>query len=131
MSEVNLNNLSSTELRDQAKILGVKVNANTADETIREKLREALGVVEEVRIKEEASEVRKMITIRIASDKTDKAPVFFGLNGRSIRVRRGENVDIPAEFLSVIRDAVQVSYDPETLEATNIPTYPVTIISGA
>lgn len=40
-------------------------------------------------------------------DDTHKRPLFVCVNGRSLRVPRGKNVEVPKEFAEAIRNAME------------------------
>lgn len=40
-------------------------------------------------------------------DDTHKRPVFVCVNGRSLRVPRGKNVEVPKEFAEAIRNSME------------------------
>ena len=46
-------------------------------------------------------------TVFLPFDDTHKRPLFVCVNGRSLRVERGKNVEIPKEFAEVVRNAME------------------------
>lgn len=129
MSEVNLYNLSTEELRNQARILGVSLKGNPSDDTVRGKIREALG--EEKKEPEPTKKNRDgWITIIIAEDESDQQPAFVGVNGKAYYIRRGEPVAVPEAVVEVLEHAMQVKTNPKTGEQKRVPTYPFSIVRG-
>lgn len=68
------------------------------------------------------------VTIVIASSETDKLPVTVGVNGKNYVMQRGKEVEVPVEVLEVLDHALQDIFDPETLEATSVMSFPYQII---
>lgn len=63
---------------------------------------EATAPVEEVAPKEKDTEV-----VFLPFDDTHKRPLFVCVNGRSLRIPRGKNVEVPKEFAEAIRNAME------------------------
>lgn len=63
---------------------------------------EATAPVEEV-----ASMVKDTETVFLPLDDTHKRPLFVCVNGRSLRVPRGKNVEVPKEFAEAIRNSME------------------------
>ena len=57
---------------------------------------------EEIPSKERGTEV-----LFLPLDDTHKRPLFVCVNGRSFRVPRGKNVEVPKEFAEAIRNAME------------------------
>lgn len=55
----------------------------------------------------EAVERAKTETVFLPYDDTHKRPLFVCVNGRSMRVERGKQVEIPAEFAEVVNNAIK------------------------
>ena len=53
------------------------------------------------------TEAAKTETVFLPYDDTHKRPLFVCVNGRSMRVERGKQVEIPAEFAEVVRNAIK------------------------
>ena len=51
--------------------------------------------------------VAKTETVFLPYDDTHKRPLFVCVNGRSMRVERGKQVEIPAEFAEVVNNAIK------------------------
>ncbi|GEK48435.1 hypothetical protein HPA02_27180 [Bisbaumannia pacifica] len=133
---LDLNSLSKEQLKEQANILGVTLKGNPAEETIRDKLREALGEDSPSPAKPKLSDggiaVRKgekRYTIEIHKDGKDKQPVFLGCNGRTVRIKRGEQVTIGEGLFQSLRNATESRLDTETEEWVQVPSYPYTVLS--
>lgn len=129
MSEDNINlyNLSSEDLREQARILGISLKGNPNDDTIRKKIMEETGDApkepEPVKGKDRAD----WVTIVIAEDETDQQPAFVGINGKAYWIRRGEPVAVPPSVVEVLKHAKQVKTNPKTGERKFVPTYPFSV----
>lgn len=131
MSDVNIDALSGAELKEQAKVLGISLIGNPKDDTLRDKIREALGEVpaaETVAAAPVVDETERMITIIIARSERDKQPVPIGVNGRVIRIKRGEQVTIPERFVHALRNAVQQIRDADSGEMRDVEAYPFQIL---
>ncbi|GAB2799083.1 hypothetical protein GCM10027040_27640 [Halomonas shantousis] len=132
--ELNLDTLNKEELKAQAGILGIELKGNPSDDTIREKIREALG---EPTAKPAVSEdsgiaVRKdekRYTIKIHKDGKDKQPVPLACNGRVVRIKRGETVTIGEGLFESLKNAVQMVKDEDSEEMIEVPSYPYTVLS--
>lgn len=126
MSETNLNALNLEELKKQADILQIKYASNIGEEALRKKLAEALGIVGDDTDDQSGTDeqkTEKTVTVLIGKDPENKQPVPLGVNGRIIRVRRGEKVQIPAEFLDCLKNAVRMEWDAEAEEMIEVPAY--------
>ena len=44
-------------------------------------------------------------------DDTHKRPLYVCVNGRSMSIERGKEVEVPAEFAEVVRNAIQQETD--------------------
>ena len=49
----------------------------------------------------------KTETVFLPYDDTHKRPLFVCVNGRSMRVERGKQVEIPVEFAEVVNNAIK------------------------
>ena len=133
MTELNVDQLSSEELKEQARILGISLKGGLNDETIRNKIKEALGepttpATPVTPNKAGSAKKQKTVVVNFPMTKEDKQPVFIGLNGKNYRVRRGEDVEIPAELLNVLEDAKQHICD-EDGNWEWVPTYNYNVVS--
>lgn len=63
---------------------------------------EATAPVEEVSPKVKDTEM-----VFLPLDDTHKRPLFVCVNGRSLRVPRGKNVEVPKEFAEAIRNSME------------------------
>lgn len=63
---------------------------------------EATAPVEEV-----APRVKDTEMVFLPLDDTHKRPLFVCVNGRSLRVPRGKNVEVPKEFAEAIRNSME------------------------
>ena len=81
-----------------AKEVETKVNEGATVETTAEATERAEAVV----YKEKDTEV-----VFLPLDDTHKRPLFVCVNGRSLRVQRGKNVEVPKEFAEAIRNSME------------------------
>jgi hypothetical protein len=123
MSELNTMNLE--DLKAQADVLGVEYANNIGADALRKKIVAVLGDEEEItKPTVLAKSTTKMVTINIARSKEDKQPVPVGLNGKVYRMKRGEDVTVPAGVVDILRNAIQVFRDPDTGEDHEVEAYP-------
>ena len=139
-TNVNLHALPMDELRDQARILGVKASANVSKDELIKRLNDAIAdgsepdsaddvqVTKAAKAKPKAEKKAKSTksewrTIVIAEDEYDRQPVFVGVNGKSYRIKRGEPVSVPASVVEALTNALQRVTNPRTGESKMIPTY--------
>jgi len=73
--------------------------------------------------------VIRRVRIKIMEEKGEKQPVFVGVNFKGYSIQRGKEVEVPAEVVSALRNAVKTVYDPETMEAQDVPIYPFQILN--
>mgnify|MGYP000265330221 CR=1 FL=1 len=140
----DVDQLSGEELREQAVALGIQFADNAQDKTIRKKIMDSLGIVDEdlapsqSKLENSAPErpFSKQVTIIISRDKDDKQPVAVGVNGRVFRMKRGVEVTVPVEVLSVLDDAIQVTMELvedehgiEQMVASEVPAYNYRVVS--
>lgn len=59
-----------------------------------------------------ASKERFAIIVEEGRDENDMNPIYVGVNGRGYSIRRGEVVEVPAEVMNVLNDAVEVRSIP-------------------
>lgn len=137
MSESNLYNMSISQLKEQARIMGIQIKGNPSADTLRARIKEAVEIEpsdeekERLSKKADANPDRKAgwVTIVISEDEKDQQPAFVGVNGKSYRIRRGEPVAVPPEVVNVLKDAQQVITNPTTGDVKRIQTYPYRIES--
>ncbi len=131
MSDINLYNLSLDELKEQAKILGITIKGNPSADTLRERIRQAVNIEPAEGSKpvdvDDSDRKKDWITIFINEDEKDQHPVYVGVNGKSYWIRRGENVPVPPEVVSVLDDAKQVTMDVNGNSSTR-HTYPFSVV---
>ena len=77
-----------------AKVVETSVNESAAVYTTKS--------AEEIPSKERGTEV-----LFLPLDDTHKRPLFVCVNGRSLRVQRGKNVEVPKEFAEAIRNSME------------------------
>lgn len=143
MSDINVNAMDRAELERTANDLDVKFAHNASDETLRNKLREALGEpamptlepelppshpASETETKQAAPAKEKRFEIIIQTDGKDKQPVPVGVNGKMWAIQRGKNVVVPQSVIEVLRNAVRYEYDPKDMSRTEVLAYPFQIV---
>ncbi|MDC7704038.1 hypothetical protein [Vogesella indigofera] len=69
--------------------------------------------------------------INIAKEKGNAGDVFIGANGVGYQVKRGVNVEVPEVVVNILRDAISLEYDPDTMEPREVPSYPFSIVGQA
>lgn len=64
-------------------------------------------------VETEAVEIEAVKTEKVflPYDDTHKRPLYVCVNGRSMNIERGKEVEIPAEFAEVVRNAIQQETD--------------------
>ena len=137
MSKVNAMSLS--ELKEQAVVLGIAHAANIGEETLRNKILEALGEPVEAaapvakpaepKSSTEAKDPNlKRVTIIIQESEQDGQPVVVGFNGKQFAMKRGQEVTVPQAVLNILDDARIVKYDSE-MKARKVLRFPYQIVS--
>ena len=58
-----------------------------------------------------AVEMAKTEKVFLPYDDTHKRPLYVCVNGRSMSIERGKEVEAPAEFAEVVRNAIQQETD--------------------
>ena len=58
-----------------------------------------------------AVETAKTEKVFLPYDDTHKRPLYVCVNGRAMSIERGKEVEIPAEFAEVVRNAIQQETD--------------------
>lgn len=127
MSEVNLNNLTLKELKEQARVLGIDLKNLSSSDSIREKIYSVIGhpAVAEAPVSK-AKEGWPVVII--AESETDKQPVFVGVDGKSYRIRRGEKVSVPPEVIEALNHAKQlIPLKDGTIK--EVPAYPFQVVA--
>lgn len=119
----NIDALTAAELKEQLDALEVEYNAKAGAETLRKKLKDALGEDDNSDTAPVAAK-SDMVEINFSKDKDNKQPIFIGVNGKSYRIRRGEWVPIPRILLPTIENIKKDIMDPETREIQTIQPYP-------
>lgn len=125
MTDVNLNELTLDELKEQARILGVSLKGGLSEDTIKERILEAMGEAP-VESKPLAKEGKNTVTIVISEDDNDSQPVFVGVNGKSYRIKRGMEVAVPKEVADVLQQSKQRFF--RNGDWVTRPTYPFQIV---
>lgn len=66
---------------------------------------------EAVEINAAKTEAAKTEKVFLPYDDTHKRPLYVCVNGRSMNIERGKEVEIPAEVAEVVRNAIQQETD--------------------
>lgn len=71
------------------------------------------NAVETEAVETEAAKTEAVKTEKVflPYDDTHKRPLYVCVNGRSMNIERGKEVEIPAEFAEVVRNAIQQETD--------------------
>lgn len=123
MSDINIDALSAAELKSQLDALEVEYNPKANAETLRKKLKEALGEDDKGDAPLEGELQSKHIEIMFHKDKDDKQPVYVGVNGKSFRFKRGEWAKCPRYLLDTIENMKKDVLDEDTMETITIQPY--------
>lgn len=127
MSEVNLNNLTLKELKEQARVLGIDLKGASSTDLIRERIYSVIGEPADAPAKKPKAK-KGWLTIVIAESEKDKQPVFVGVDGHSYRIRRGENVAVPPQVVEALKQAIQrIPQKDGTIR--EVPSYPFQIVA--
>ena len=145
MSEINTKTMNREELETTATDLGLPFPHNISDEKLRAKIDEALGdtsgagdtgsgdtagatVTSHDSDTQDAKPAEKQFEIIIATHDQDKQPVQVGINGKNHVIQRGKKVIVSGAVVEVLQNAVQFQYDPNTMERTEVLSYPFQIV---
>lgn len=124
MSDINIDALSAAELKSQLDALEVDYNPKANAETLRKKLKEALGQDDTDTAPLEGELQSKFVEIMFHKDKDDKQPVYVGVNGKSFRFKRGEWAKCPRYLLDTIENMKKEVLDEDSMEMITIQPYP-------
>lgn len=147
MSDFNVDKASDEDVMMYAKdVLGLEVEDGAEANAVREQIKVTLGEAS-VRNKSRKTRVsqakdasasgsarqretkkNKVYVINVAKKDGEKQPVQVGINGRLYLIRRGEDVKVPEPVVEVLRNAKKVVYDPETMEPTEVLSYPFNVV---
>lgn len=129
--------MSYEELLEQAEVLGV----DGADAMAEADLRTALASQLESSASNKKPATRKKAapkasadpfaeTVRIVVEESDndRQPAYVGVNGRSYRIKRGVEVDVPRPVANVLLSAKQKVRNPDGTDR-EVPTYPTRIVA--
>lgn len=145
MSELNLNDLSGAELKEQADLLEIQYPHNISDEKLRDRIRSTLNGDPDLGSEEGDPEhagitdaedsqpagKRRKYKIKIHKDGKDKQPVPLACNGKVIRVMRGHEVTISEGHFNSLRNAVKLVYHQDEdgkMEAEEVHSYPFELL---
>lgn len=150
MSKINIHEASATQLAEFAITnYGLDVNHRMGSAVIKAKLAtagydkdfieidDAPAVETNARVETvtAAPEPRKTKTIRIENQEAlygGKQAVPVGVNGKVYLIKRGEDVEVPAEVIEVLKNAKRVVFDKDEngqpINPTYVPTHPFSIV---
>lgn len=106
MSDATIENMSSADLKEQARIFGISLKGNPSDEVLREKIREAMtekpaeAEPEDINLNAKAD----WVTIEVV-EKEGAPPLYVGVNGVSYLIERGVPVAVPPGVVAALEDA--------------------------
>ncbi len=133
MNEVN--NMNREELEATASDLGLSFPHNISDDKLRTKINESLGdALASADATAEATDItnksvtEKRFEIIITRHDQDKQPVPVGINGKTYLIQRGQKVIVPRPVVIALENAVQHHYDPDTMERSDVQSYPFQIV---
>jgi hypothetical protein len=127
---------SKDELREYARNeLGINLPSNASESTLREKVAVAMGV-EVLNTAAPARAARKpksvVINIHKTQGKLGRSDVFVSVNNRDYLIKRGVDVDVPAEVVHVLENAVEdvFEYDEarKDIVRREAHAYPFTVV---
>ena len=133
MTEFNVDTAGREALEAAAADLGVKFRADVKDDTLRAKIKEALGEGGDTEPSPEpeaapAKKAKRRAEIIIATHERDRQPVPVGVNGKTYLIKRGEKAIVPESVVKVLNNAVQYQYDPKTMERQEVLSYPFQVV---
>jgi len=135
MSEINTKTMNREELEAAATDLDLQFPHNISDGKLRVKIDEALGDTSASKgdatgatDMTDESTPEKRFEIIIATHDQDKQPVPVGVNGKIWLIQRGKKVIVPASVIGVLNTATQYQYDPQTMERSEVQSYPFQIV---
>lgn len=125
--------MSHGELLEQAGVLGIEGAEAMPEQALRAALIEAVTgettSKPKPRRKAKAENVHSdLVRIVVEESESDQQPVYVGLNGRSYRVKRGVEVDVPRGVANVLLTAKQKARNKDGTER-EVPTYPTRIVA--
>lgn len=119
----NIDTLNAAELKEQLEALEVEYNPKSNEQTLRKKLKEALGHKEITENSEGENQKSKFVEIKFDKDEKNKQPVYVGLNGRSYRFTRGLWAKCPRILLPTIENMEKTVLNEQTMELETIQSY--------
>lgn len=147
--KIAINDATATQLAAFASInLGLDVHLRMGVDKIRAIMAQAGFSGTEIEVdepaptpavatKDDAGKPRKMIRILIPTQNEPggKEPVVVGVNGKVARIKRGEVVAVPEEYVHALTNANKVAFDRgpngEPINPTLVPTHPFSILGTA
>ena len=94
-----------------AKTEAVETNAVETEAVETEAVETEAVETEAVETEAVETSTAKTEKVFLPYDDTHKRPLYVCVNGRSMNIERGKEVEIPAEFAEVVRNAIQQETD--------------------
>lgn len=126
--------MTHKELLEQADVLGVEGAADMAEEDLRTALASQLEggtrkkPATRKRAKASGDPFADIVRIVVEESDTDRQPVYVGVNGKSYRIKRGVEVDVPRPVANVLLSAKQRVRNPDGTDR-EVSTYPTRIVT--
>lgn len=134
---MNLEDLSRTDLEEQAKLLDVKFTAATSDETLRNRIAEKLGEPVQAPVdvrpkgkkdKDKEEDHGQRISIILSESESDRRPVVVGVNGKNYVMKRGVPVSVPMAVIEVLNNACNEVFDSEMKVSQQVMRFPYRVV---
>lgn len=139
---MTLQQMSYDELVNQAEVLGVSTD-DKSEEDLRAAIQAALDGGSEVNEapkpqkkraarttakKDSADPMSQTVRVVVEESETDRQPAYVGLNGRSYRIKRGIEVDVPKPVADILLTSKQKHRNADGSER-EVPTYPTRVVA--
>jgi hypothetical protein len=124
------------ELLAQAEVFGIEAEG-LSEEELRDAIGEKLGVESNAprkkntrKRKAPGNQPADYVRVVVEESDSDRQPAYVGLNGRSYRIKRGVEVEVPRGVAQILLTAKQKVRSADGTER-EVPTYPTRIVSEA
>lgn len=130
-----LQGMSYEDLLEQAEVLGVDGANAMSEEDLRAALAEALTPAKpaarktrKAAAKDSKDPFSDTVTVVVEESDTDRQPAYVGVNGRSYRIKRGVEVEVPRPVANVLLTARQRVRNVDGTDR-EVPTYPTRVVA--
>lgn len=128
--------MSHAEMLEQAEVLGVEGADTMAEADLRAALASLLdgGSAKKRSPRKKAAPkasndpFSEMVRVVVEESDNDRQPAYVGVNGRSYRIKRGVEVDVPRPVANVLLGAKQKVRNPDGTDR-EVPTYPTRVVA--